>query len=193
MDDDPGWGLSLRTLVMILVPGGMAAEQRRADARGADGLVLLRQLCVAFLVSLGLFGVVLAFIYAGPLEDPMAFAPWLVLAVGVGGLVGVPFVERPLDCASDASLAATYRTRFFLRVAAAQAPALFGFVGFFLTAWWLYPLGLAFALVGFARLAPTVRHLAADQEVLLASGCNRDLVHALRHPAGSGPGGDTRH
>ena len=35
--------------------------------------------------------------------------------------------------------------------------------------------------------------LVRDQEVLLASGCNRDLVHALRHPAGSGPGGDTRH
>jgi len=92
-------------------------------------------------------------------------------------------VERPLICGDDQSLAASYRTRFFLRIAFAGVAALLGFVGFFLTyAWWTYPIGVVITAVGFHRAAPTAVHLAADQDQFSAHGCGRSLLRSLRQP-----------
>jgi hypothetical protein len=100
-------------------------------------------------------------------------------AVALAGVVLLvaPVWGRPLDCGSDAALAASYRTRFFLRIAL----ALLGFVGFLLTGNpAVYPIGAAFTVVGFARLAPTAGNLARDQQELGRTGCPRRLVAALR-------------
>lgn len=69
-------------------------------------------------------------------------------------------------------------------------PALLGFVGFFVIAWWLYPVGAALTAIGFAYAAPSVRHLAEDQDELVAQGSSLSLVGALRRPPGA-PGPDS--
>jgi hypothetical protein len=99
---------------------------------------------------------------------------------GVLSLVVSRLFERPLDCSDEAALLVGYRTRFFLRVAVAEAPALVGFVGSFLSGEaWMYPLGALFAAVGFVRLAPTRRNLERDQEELNQRGCGLSLTNLL--------------
>ena len=112
---------------------------------------MLRQVFLSFCVALVLFGVVLAVIYNGeePVQDSStALVVGLLLLAAVGLLVERR-LEQPLRCEDDRSLADSYPTRFFLRVAFAEAAALFGFVGFFLTyAWWPYPVGVVITAVG---------------------------------------------
>jgi hypothetical protein len=163
---------------------------RRGGPSGVNGLVVLRLIFVNFLVALALIGAVIAMVvntgsFHGNRVVAAAPVGVVVALLGLASLVAGPMLDRPLDCADDMTLVASYRTRFFLRVARSEAVALLGFAGFVLTGeWWLYPLGVAFAAAGFARLAPTRAHLARDQEKLSAAGCRRPLVPAL---AGLGP------
>ena len=143
------------------------------------------QIFIAFVSALLLFQIVLLFMGTtdGPTSTGAAFA-----LLGIGALsvfVMAPIIERRalLDCASETTLAASYRTRFFLRIAFAESAALFGFVGFFIAnLWWVYPASLVLAAVGFLRLAPTRANLAEDQRLLRDRGCNLSLVAALRQP-----------
>jgi hypothetical protein len=187
IDDDPGWGISWRTLLYALVPQlGMARDRRMAETGTIDGLLALRRVFVSFVIAIVLMGVVVVFLDSGgePPDDPQTAVAVVLLALGAGSATIGPRLARPLDCTSDATLANGYRTRFFLRIAFSEAAALLGFVAFFLTsAWWPYPLGAAIALAGFARAAPTAAHLAADQDELATRGCGRSLVNALRHPS----------
>jgi F0F1-type ATP synthase membrane subunit c/vacuolar-type H+-ATPase subunit K len=155
--------------------------------------LILRQVFVTFCVALGMFGVVLVFLWPSQSKesDSPGFAIFL-LALGVAaGIVG-RIVEKPLACTNDISLAASYRTRFFLRIAFAESAALFGFVGFFTASvWWVYPAGTAIAFVGFARAAPTRTRLRRDQDRLNEEGCFRSLVAALASRPTAPPHGST--
>lgn len=156
---------------------------QRAQKEGINALEMLRQLFTAFASALLLIGVVALFLASGSTNES-TMSPGVV-AVGVAGYGVVSLFipglfERPLDCTDPASLVGSYRTRFFLRIAFADAAALVGFVGSFLAdAWWLYPLGAGFALVGFIRLAPTQANLQRDQEALNLSGCGQSLSEVL--------------
>ena len=154
-EGDPGW-FSWRSLLTLFIPW---LGLQRASKDGVNALEALRQLFTAFAAALFLIGIVVLLLApVGSRDDAM---PAGVVAIGVAGygvvsLLVPRLVERPLDCTDAQALLASYRTRFFLRVAFADAAALVGFVGFFLAdAWWLYPLGGGFAAIGFARLAPT--------------------------------------
>jgi hypothetical protein len=193
--DDPGWRPVLSGAWMLFLPGvGRRVYRRRTGAQGTNGLTVLRALFLSFCFALVMVGVVVAVLTntTPPVNRHRLNAlPVAIGIVVVGGLceVGRRLIERPLDCSDDLPLAGTYRTRFFLRIAFSEVPALVGFTGFILTArWWTYPLGLAFTAVGFARLAPTKPHLAQDQAVLDAAGCRRSLSAALAKPAPPGSG-----
>ena len=194
-DDDPGWGDAVRALAWALIPGMNMRRMRRGGRRGVNGLVVLRLIFVNFLIALALIGVVTTVLintrsFKGNSVAAAAPTGVVVVVLGLVSLVTTPMVERPLDCATDATLLASYRTRFFLRIAMSEAVGLLGFVGFLLSGrWWLYALGAAFTAVGFARLAPTRANLARDQERLRTSGCLRSLVPVL---AGVGPPGAGR-
>jgi hypothetical protein len=183
-DEDPGWHLSPRTL-LFLVPG--FAHVVRRDRRSTvtrDGLTLIREVWLIFTVSMLLFGVVVVLATGGTPTRPAA--GW-VAAVAVAAVLCLMTAEmfgrRPLDCSDLASLAASYRTRFFLRMALSEAIALFAFAATFIVdQWWIYWLFLPFTLYGFRRNAPTTRHLSVDQERLQLAGCNLSLVLALREP-----------
>ena len=184
-DDDPGWPRSPRVLIFLLPPFG-AIQRRRITRQQGDGLILLRQLFVSFVIALLMFGVVIAVLY--PTSPPPADSPTVVVAallfLGAIGVALTPRIEGQLDGTDDAALAASYRTRFFLRIAFAESAALFGFVGFFLTYdWWPYPVGLTIAAFGFSRAAPTRKNLRHDQELLAQRSCFRPLVRALRTTA----------
>jgi len=166
LGDDPGWRPG---------PGG-----------GPDGLIALRYLFLAFCSALLLIGVVVGFLASD--TDRFAGGPsaWAVAAgvalVGALGLLFVRFVPVRLDCADELALARSWRSRFFARMAGAEASAFAGFVGFALTgAPALYPLGLSFTAVGFALAGPFRANLIRDQEQLALDGCPISLVPALRH------------
>jgi hypothetical protein len=182
--EDPGWRPALKVTAWMLIPGmAFVVRVRRTAIGGGDGLTTLRSLFLTFALSFGLIGIVVGFLAAGGTRSSLS-APagaLLVSAVGTVSVLLVRFVRRPLDCRSDASLADSYRSRLFLRLAFSQAAALCGFAAFFLTANpAMYPLGLVFSAAGFASLAPTAAHLNADQQELNGAGCGRSLTLALR-------------
>lgn len=105
----------------------------------------------------------------------------VVAALGCSSLVSQPLISRPLDCASAETLAVSYRARFFVRLATSEVVALAAFVlGATWGPWWVFFLGAAFTLVGFARLAPTQRNLQHDQDCLSLNGCTLSVIAALR-------------
>lgn len=177
--DDSRW-FSWRTLLAVAVP--MLAV-RSAGRSNSSALGMLRQTLVAFTGALAGIGVVVLYLDAGDTE-PGSMSTDVVLAgllaIGALSLVAPDLVRQPLDCTTDETLAGSYRSRFFLRIAWAQSVALIGFVGFFLSGEaWLYPVGCAFTVMGFIRLAPTDVRLEAEQERLTQLGCPRSLRAAL--------------
>jgi F0F1-type ATP synthase membrane subunit c/vacuolar-type H+-ATPase subunit K len=174
-DEDPGWP-RLPNALLLLVP----VLGQRGAASEPDGLLATRTVFLSFSVALVLFGVVLAF-----LDTPNGpVVPWLPLLIGIAivSTVAERFAERPLDPSSDAALAESYRTRFFIRIAFAEAVALFGFVFQFTGGprWIYYPAGAFALLVFWTRAAPTRRALARDQARLTEEHAARSLVAALR-------------
>jgi hypothetical protein len=145
---------------------------------------MLRRKFVSFAGSLVLVALVVAVISTstGSREHALPAVDIAVILCLVGGalVIGERLIERPLDCTTSARLAGAYRIRFFVRLAFAHTTAFLGFVGFILTnRGWLYPLGAAFALIGYLRLAPTHANLTKDQNLLAQSGCALDLIEVL--------------
>jgi hypothetical protein len=104
----------------------------------------------------------------------------IVIAFGVAGQVLVRIVDPPLNGSTDASLVATYRQRFFLWVGVGEAPAFIGLVAALVTNnFWLYLVGVVFAVLSYVRIAPSARNLARDQRRLNQSGSSLSLVSAL--------------
>lgn len=177
-NDDPGW----RSSKSMLVPG---LGVRRAQAEGsANALQMLRLLFTSFVTTLVLIGLVVLFIGGSVATGSGGPSPPLVaagvVAFGLVSVVAPRLIERPLDCSSEVALLTGYRTRFFLRIAFAEAAALVGFVGVFLSGEaWMYPLGALFTAVGFIRVAPTSRNLERDQEALNLAGCGLSLTTLL--------------
>jgi len=181
-DEDPGWP-PVKSLAWLLVPK-IGVERVTQKGRGG-ALLQIRLTFISFVSAVCLFQVVLAFLLSES-QQPVGGPIWLfVVLIVIGGLSAVllPRFEKPLDCTSDLTLVASYRTRYFTRVAATESSALVAFVGAITTReWWIYPLGLLVSLRGFARFAPTSRHLARDQAFLSDQGCRRLLVKALASP-----------
>jgi hypothetical protein len=193
--EDPGRRQAWRGLAWGAIPGVGISHQRRLVASGrTDTLTTLRALFGSFCAGYALLGIVVA-VLSGAADLDIGLSGTAVgiavLAIGLLALLALRFISRPLDCRGTVKLAASYNTRFFVRMALAESVALLGFAGFIVTGHgWLYPLGLAFTAVGFYWLAPTARNLARDQEELNKAGCSESLVAALRttRPPGTGKG-----
>ena len=151
-----------------------------------DPLVVMRRLFLSFCGAFALIFVVLVFLFdsRGHQEPNLGVgaAVAITAAAGIVGLVARRvFADQPLDCTDARSLASSYRSRFFVRMAIAETTALLGFVLCFVAqSLWPYVAALPFTAVGFWLAAPTRRHLAHDQARLSASGCEVNLLAALR-------------
>ena len=159
----------------------------RPGPRGGrpDGLVALRMVFLAVCGGLLVVGVVVGILATdadradGSLSTAAGVAG--VVAAGVLSLLFVRFVPVRLDCSDELALARSWRTRFFGRVAGAEAAALVAFVVYLLTGTpALYPLGLVFSALGLAYGGPFRATLVRDQEELALRGCPIALVPALR-------------
>ncbi len=186
MEDDPGWQLDWKSALLTFVP---SLAIRRAVRSDRDPLVALRTLFLTFcaaIVAIGVVVVTLGDLTTG--SEPTGLSIAIVVVFGGACLLAQHFLAKPLDCTSAQSLASTYRTRFFLRMAFAESAALVGFVvDIALGPWWVYFIAVIFTAVGFALLAPTRRHLEQDQEALSRNGCMRSLMSALRTPPNTAP------
>jgi hypothetical protein len=191
--DDPGWraavGLANKGLLMP-----WTAPSRGRSWGSGDGLVMVRVLYLTFVEAVLMIGVVVIILDRyGRVPDQGEPLPVAGLVVAGGVLVQLvgAVVEKPLDASDPGALAASYRKRFFLRLAFAQAAALLGFGGFILTgAPVVFFLGLGVTLVGFARAAPTRAQLAADEYRLAPAGDTIGIGAALSGRKGppSAPG-----
>ena len=171
--DDPGWRPSLR----VLFPYAVFFMRRRRQ----DPITTLRILYITFVMALALYGFVLTF--TAPFRSEHDGLGW---AIGIGALalinlVMVGRVERPWSCDSDEALAASYRTRLFVRLAFAESTALLGFVAaFMIDGNWIYFFGVLCSLPAFIRLAPTKAAFIRDQDDLTNRGCAHSLIEAIR-------------
>jgi len=140
---------------------------------------------VAFCVALLLIGnVVLILDTSGDLNrtDVSAGVIAAVVAlIGLLSLVGGRIAVPSLDASDPARLVTSYRSRFFARLAWAEVPALLAFAGFLLLGGeaWVYGIGLAASLAGFALAAPTRASVRREQELIAASGASLDLLEVL--------------
>jgi len=182
---DPGWpnfGTSIRSLWTVLAPGLRIRQFQQHSGPGADSLTFVRVMYIQYCVMLVVIGLALVVLGATSVHAAKDVAAWAaaVVAVGIVGLVTPRLVQRPLDGTSDANLAGTYRTRFFLRIAFGNVAALVAFVASFAAGeYLLYLLGCAFSVVAFVDAAPSKKNIAADQRDLVRGGCNRSLLGAL--------------
>jgi F0F1-type ATP synthase membrane subunit c/vacuolar-type H+-ATPase subunit K len=174
--DDPGWRPSLR----VLIP--YAALLMRGKRR--DPITIVRDLYIAFVSALVMFGFVLSFV--APFRNDHNNGPGWAIGIGalaVINLVVVRRVERPLSCESEAALAESYRNRLFVRLAFAESTALIAFVAsfFVIEAGWIYFFGAFCSLPAFVRLAPSKRAFVLDQDELTGRGCALSLLEAIGH------------
>lgn len=182
---DPGWGVSKGSFLLILLPGGMRFVARKNGPQ-VNGLVVLRQVFLSFMTAAFLIGLVAFLIVRG--EPAKSRALWIALtiALSVGAAIVVRILEPKLDCSSTRALGETYRNRLFIRVAAAQAGQLFGFVATIASGvWWIYFVGLLLAVPAYWRAAPSVRNVARDEDRLVLQGCAAtDIVAAFQPSPG---------
>ena len=159
-DQDPGWAMR----------------------SGPDGLVTLRYVFAAFVVAVLVIAAPAVILRDRAVGVTSPALSVLIIAVaGVAALGAQRLIAPRLDCTTEETLAATYRSRFFLRLALAESPALIAFaVAISLGPWWVYFVGLAFALVGLWYAAPTKGRLNHDQRQLDNGGCAHRLVPAIR-------------
>jgi chromate transport protein ChrA len=108
----------------------------------------------------------------------------IVVIIGTACYFIARRLEKPLDGTSDAALATSYQTRFFLWIGFGELPAFIGIIAFVTTGQiWIYGLGAVFAFIAYAHLAPTKEHLDRDQAQLNHQGIGRSLRKALESTA----------
>lgn len=186
MAEDPGWGRP-RDLALGAVAPQLALRRARDASGGAPPVVALRILSLSFAVGLLAIAVVVAIVTSGAGDGSLPVAP---AAAGAGALalasvVAVRSFQRTLACAPPAAMVGAYRTRFLLRLAMCEAPALIAFVLSFLSASPVpYIVALPVSLAGMALAAPTAASLRAEDERLALSGCATSLHDALVGPTG---------
>jgi F0F1-type ATP synthase membrane subunit c/vacuolar-type H+-ATPase subunit K len=152
--------------------------------RKPDARAVLMRLWFAY-VGAAVAVVVIGLVVGAPAEQEEAgggLLAMLVILAPAAGYIGL--TRRPLTAEDRAALAAEHRQRFFLGVALAESPALFGFVGLFITgSTWVLLAGAAVSLVLLALHAPTPRAIQREDERLRAAGKPVTLSEALSGPA----------
>jgi hypothetical protein len=177
--DDPGGGPALRTLISF-----SALSRRLRSASRESVLAQLRTVFLAFLAAPFLFLYALQFMITDP--APPAGAALGGIAVLSAAMLGLEVWVRgrPLDVSSEAALANSYRTNFFLSVAPAEVPGWAGFAMALVTGTnGPYLIGMTAMLLGFLLAAPSRRDIARRQREIVAAGSSLSVGKALiRHP-----------
>jgi hypothetical protein len=184
-EDQAGWGKVLRkVLTQLHTPWKALSWSRSVTSGEGSPLLTVRLAFVSFLTALAGYGLVLSFVTkTGVRRSPALFVSMSVVA-GIAGLALVGWARsRPLASSSPDVLVKSFTTTLFIGIGFAELPALLGFVGALASRrFWVYLVGLAFSLVGFALTAPTDGAIRRRDEQLMASGSPYLLSDALRQP-----------
>jgi hypothetical protein len=178
--EDPSWRPSLRVFRWYLVPFVRSVLHRRQRRMQANGLIALRSVFLSLVGVLFLLPVALSFIEPWDGGDER-WIPWAVVVIGTIELAWVARVRRrPLATTSMETLARSYQALFFIGISIAVGPGLWGFAGAFLGgSFWIYLVGLAFALVGLWMIAPTHQDIERRQREITATGSPLSVLDAL--------------
>ena len=158
--------------------------QRKERRGGIDPLTAFRFIFVGLVFALLLWAWILLYIVESgrwwSTDQGMWFLA-VVLGLAAASLVYVQAIRaRRLNVESPERLAASYRAATFIGIGVAQCSALIGFVGaFVMSTYWIYLVGLAFALTGLYLVGPTPREIARRQDQIAAQGSPLSLVQAL--------------
>jgi hypothetical protein len=175
-DWDPGWK---QAILGGMVPFGL----RRARRRGTDPLTMDRVLLITQASSLVYLGIALLFL--GDLQ-PGGNATlfwWVVVLAGVvmHAALGPTAIRGMVRADEESVLVVTYRAGMFIGIGLSAAVALLAFACVLMgNERTLYPIGLACALVGFWRIAPSQRVFAHCDALLLAQGKTIRMTEAWR-------------
>jgi hypothetical protein len=175
--EDPGWSGIWPKAVLGAIPTLGLARGRRT--LGIEGL---RAVFVSYPAAVVLIGIPLAFVAPRRQStETTAICLGAVLAVGVVGIVAaVMFRRRRLDVSSPATLADTYRSNFFAKLAFADCVVVVAFTLTFLSGnSVVYLVGVAIALAVFAVAAPTRTDVIRRQDELRVAGNRLDLLQVL--------------
>ena len=167
MGDDPGWPW----------------EKRNRGGGPKSSLVALRIIFSAFVTGVTLFGLVSLLTVSGSKKeqpDQSIVVPLILLGITVVLVVVAAALRKPLDASDESTLATSYRGKVIIRAAIAEGAALLGIVGFMATGqWWMAPVVLVIAVVGFAATAPTAAAVEREQQLLIAQGSPLSLTTAM--------------
>lgn len=185
---DPGWRDAWTGILWIPTLFLMQQRLRRSKL---PALILMRRTFVMFGGSLATFGIIRVALGSTDVGWSSGSAATAGVAIVVIGLavqfVVARFLDPPLPCGAPAAVAAGYRAKFFLKVAFAEAPSLFGFTLSFVSGfWWVYLFGLIPTGVGLVRAAPTRASVEREWRDLNDRGCDVNLLAALMTPPASG-------
>jgi hypothetical protein len=152
----------------------------RRSGESAHGLTVLRTIWLSLLIALFLYLLVLSFIATG-WSGGAGWYPVLVVTIGIAALLWQRRVtSKPLDGKTPETVRRSYQQMFFRGFAAAELPALVGFVGVFVTERiWIYLLGMAFAVPGMILIAPSRYNLERHQRSLREQGSALSIVDVL--------------
>jgi hypothetical protein len=172
---DPGW---LPALAKVSI-----ARRPRAKKSAPDGVLVIRVLFIAYLLSAFLILFVLTFVI-DRLGTPDLELALVIVVFGIGGVVAALWTtRRELDVSSVSSLALSYRTNFFLGFAWNQAPLMLTFVLCFIrNQQWPYLAGLPLYLIGMAIIAPGVHNLECRQNQVSQRGSSLSVGRVLSLP-----------
>jgi len=92
----------------------------------------------------------------------------VVIGIGAGNLIDVQAIRgRRLKLASLEQLAGSYRSQTFTGIGVAESSALVGLVGaFVMGAYWIYLVGMTFALGGLVLVGPPDERSPGDRPKL---------------------------
>ena len=153
---DPGWRPALPAVIPFM--GSRLIV-------GQPFVITLRALWLTFFSAVILIAVVATVLVSS--DEPTGSVPVALAAIAVaacvevGGIVWARRRRAAIDPASNS--AGAYRTRLFAQVAFSEVPALVAFLFALIGGRaWIFYVGGAFALIGFAVAAPTRRDIAAQ-------------------------------
>ena len=179
--EDPGWGDAWPALWVLIPYVGLERMRRRNAAGEVTTLRTIRQVFIGFVMMVALGGPILLWVTLTSRNTPsMRAVEGLILLAAVIAVAG-RLLEPELSCASEATLAASYSTRFFLRMAFANAPVLLMFViGTVSGATVTFAFAALFAIVGYAHAIPSAGRLTREDAALSERGCRWSLVRSLQ-------------
>lgn len=173
---DPGWWEPLKG---ILITNHFPWRRGKAGPRPRNAISLLRSLYLSLFLAGWLLLYVLLMIR--PIGRPQAALGAGLAVLGAASVSASQWVwRRPLDMGDARFVAASFRTRFFLSFAVAEAPIFVSFAAAMIVdEAWPFVIGLAWFSLGMIAIAPSRRTFRSKDEELAARGSPISLTRAF--------------